>query len=102
MFPLGGRPLLVRVISKELALIKAYRRFEVRLCPHMFRTREVLMGRLQSLLESLNIKPDFKCRIDKVSVVPMDHHRCVRVGGAQRLTKPMDCYMQAVAGGVGG
>ena len=102
MFPGGGRPLLVRIIGKELALIKAYRRFQVHLCPRGFCTREVLMGRLQPLLESLNIKPDFKCRIDKVSVVPMDHYSRVRFSGAQRLTKPVDCYVQAVAGSVEG
>src|SRR5262249_20821767 len=89
VFPPDNSPLLGRVVGKKLALIEADRRLECRLCLHEFCAGEVLTGRLQPLLESLNINPDVERWLDKVSLVPVDHHRSVPGHGAQGLAKPM-------------
>ena len=61
----------------------------------------MLMGRLQLVIEDLDINPDIKRRLDEVRLVPVDHHSDLPGRRAQGLPKPMDDNIEAVARGVG-
>jgi hypothetical protein len=77
LFTSYNRPLVVRIISKKFTLIQTDHGVIVGECPCTLPAAQVLLGRLQPILERFNIEPYVKVRLDEIRPVLVDDDRTI-------------------------